>query len=237
MKTDALNPIRPAVIQAPKGAPVAVSAEIDLASGFYVQVLKRTLDMVISLLLILLLLSWMLPVLLVLVCLDSRGPLFFVQKRIGYRGRVFSCIKIRSMRPLRDGELLLDDEVRITRIGYWLRLTHIDELPQLFNVLRNEMSLVGPRPHMLSHDARFSLLLPEYSQRQQVRPGITGLAQSEGFYGETTDYFSIAGRTRLDLFYIRKLSAGLDLAILGKTLLIVPQRIFNRFHADNDGRK
>lgn len=236
MKPDALTPIQQPVIQVPKGIWASGCSKVPGNSGVYVRYVKRGFDIVISLFLIILVLSWLLPLLLVFVCLDSKGPLFFIQKRIGYRGRAFNCIKIRSMRPIQEGEDLIDDELRITRVGWWLRLSHIDELPQLFNVLRNEMSLVGPRPHMLSHDAQFSLLLPDYAQRHQVRPGITGLAQAQGFYGETTGYFSIAGRTRLDLFYVRKLSARLDFAILGKTLLVVPFRIFNRINAADDGR-
>ncbi len=235
MKADILTRTQAVVVKVPQGIAATASPEVCPASGIYVRFFKRTADLIISVLLIVLLLSWMLPLLLILVCMDSKGPLFFVQKRIGYKGRVFSCIKIRSMRPIREAEGLMDDEARITRIGWWLRLTHIDELPQLVNVLRNEMSIVGPRPHMLSHDAQFSLLIPQYVQRQLVRPGITGLAQAQGFYGETTDYFSIAGRTRLDVFYVRKLSAGLDFAILGKTLLVVPLRIFNRINAGDDG--
>lgn len=205
--------------------------------SLYVHTFKRVVDVILAAILILLLLSWMLPLLLILVCLESKGPLFFVQQRIGYQGRVFPCVKIRTMRTQVPGKEFSSDEDRITRVGWWLRLTHIDELPQLFNVLRNEMSLVGPRPHMLSHDAQFSLLVPQYRQRQLLRPGITGLAQAEGFYGEAVDYFSIAGRTRLDLFYIRKISAGLDFSILLKTLIVVPTRVFNRLYAGSNRSK
>jgi lipopolysaccharide/colanic/teichoic acid biosynthesis glycosyltransferase len=124
-----------------------------------------------------------------------------------------------------------DDDDRITRVGWFLRLTHIDELPQLINVLWNDMSLVGPRPHMLYHDMLFSALLPQYQFRHLVKPGITGLAQSAGYHGATSDFFSISNRTRLDLFYVRRLSLGLDLRILLITLFIVPVKCMKRLYA------
>lgn len=114
------------------------------------------------------------------------------------------------------------DDDRITRVGRFLRITHIDELPQLINVLLNQMSIVGPRPHMLYHDLLFADLLPQYKLRHLVKPGITGLAQSKGYFGATPDFSSISGRTRLDVFYVRHFSPALDLCIIAATFITVP---------------
>lgn len=196
----------------------------------YTRYLKRGLDVVIALTLTVLLLSWMIPILFVLIRLTSKGPLFFVQDRIGYKGRKFSCLKFRTMlmnSESHTSQARFDDR-RVTKIGLFLRVTHIDELPQLINVLRNEMSLIGPRPHMLYHDELFTSVLPQYPQRHLVKPGITGLAQSAGFHGATPDYASIANRTRLDLFYVTRVSFGLDLKILLTTLLVSSFKHFRK---------
>jgi len=197
---------------------------------------KRVLDVVIASALVLLLLSWITPLLFVLIRLGSRGPLLFIQERIGLHGRPFPCLKFRTMRLSDRSETLQAsaDDSRITRIGWFLRLTHIDELPQLINVLWNDMSLVGPRPHMLYHDMLFSALLPQYQFRHKVKPGITGLAQSAGYHGATSDFFSISNRTRLDLFYVKRISFGLDVRILLTTLFIVPVKCIKRLYAGSD---
>jgi putative colanic acid biosynthesis UDP-glucose lipid carrier transferase len=200
----------------------------------YASRLKRVFDIIASFVLIILLLSWITPVLFVLIRLGSRGPLFFVQKRTGLAGKSFSCLKFRTMRlsELSDTLQANADDVRITRLGRLLRITHIDELPQLVNVLLNDMSLVGPRPHMISHDQLFSTLLPDYRLRHLVKPGITGLAQAAGYHGATPDFFSISNRTRLDLFYVKRVSFGLDVKILLTTLFIVPVKFIKSAHAD-----
>jgi putative colanic acid biosynthesis UDP-glucose lipid carrier transferase len=205
----------------------------------YVRRGKRLLDLVISSLLILLLLSWVVPLLFVLIRLGSKGPLFFIQERTGFMGKPFFCIKFRTMRLSRERETQHagGDEGRITRIGWVLRITHIDELPQLINVLFNDMSLVGPRPHMLYHDMVFSALLPQYQNRHIVKPGITGLAQAAGYHGTASDFFCISNRTRLDLFYVQRVSMMLDLRILLKTLFVVPAKCFNRFYVGADRSK
>lgn len=218
----------------PRRAPVAEPVACMPPRSLYYTYGKRALDVAIASLLILLLLSWMVPVLFVLIRLGSRGPLFFIQKRTGLGGKCFSCIKFRTMRLSKDSEILQAgaDDHRITPVGRFLRTTHIDELPQLINVLLNDMSLVGPRPHMLYHDQFFSVLLPQYPNRYVLKPGITGLAQAAGYHGATPDFLSISNRTRLDLFYVRKMSALLDLKILLKTLFIVPVKLFKHAHAD-----
>jgi lipopolysaccharide/colanic/teichoic acid biosynthesis glycosyltransferase len=212
-------------------APVAISYNVP--QTLYTSRLKRLLDVAISLFLISAFLSWITAILFVLIRTGSKGPLFFIQERKGHLGKTFSCIKFRTMRLTDDSGTVQasDDDARITRIGRFLRITHIDELPQLINVLLNDMSLVGPRPHMLYHDLLFSGLLPRYQLRHLVKPGITGLAQSAGFHGATNDFLSISNRTRLDLFYVKRMSFRLDLSILLTTLFIVPVKCVKRLYA------
>ncbi|MBS1630434.1 MAG: sugar transferase [Bacteroidetes bacterium] len=194
-----------------------------IPSTGYALFVKRGVDILLASILIVALLSWMIPVLFILIRLDSAGPLFFIQQRGGRDGKPFPCIKFRTMRinAARDLKSAEIGDKRITSMGHFLRKTHLDELPQLINVLRNEMSLVGPRPHMLYHDTIFSALFPNYPLRQSVKPGITGLAQSLGYFGATPDLRTIACRTRLDLFYIQRVSLTLDLSILFKTIKVL----------------
>lgn len=196
----------------------------------YTVYLKRFLDIIISLVLITSVLSWMIPLLFILIKSTSRGPLFFIQERVGLNGKRFSCFKFRTMRINQHSETIQagSDDKRITKIGMLLRLTHIDELPQLINVLLSDMSIVGPRPHMLYHDKLFSAVLPQYHNRHLVKPGITGLAQCSGFHGATPDYQSISNRTRLDLFYVNRVSIRLDIKILLATFFIVPVKYLKR---------
>jgi Undecaprenyl-phosphate glucose phosphotransferase len=155
--------------------------------------------------------------------LDSRGPVFFVQSRHGYNNRVIRIFKFRSMTVSEDGQEITQavrGDTRVTRVGRFLRRTSLDELPQLMNVLRGELSLVGPRPHAVSHNEMFSQLLPGYASRHRVKPGITGLAQINGFRGETKTPDALRERVDYDLAYINKWSLWLDLKILAKTTLI-----------------
>lgn len=188
----------------------------------YLSVTKRGLDVAAAILLISGILCWLTPLLYILIRLDSKGPLFFVQQRTGRGGKIFNCYKFRTMRVNSecDEKQAVNKDARITRLGRFLRASHIDELPQLINVLMNDMSLVGPRPHMITHDEIFSDVVPGYSRRHDVKPGITGLAQAWGYHGPTPDYRSIANRTRLDLFYTQKASLGLDLRIMFRTVFV-----------------
>lgn len=189
----------------------------------YTVITKRVFDTLATIVLLLGVCSWLFPVLCILIRLSSPGPVFFVQKRIGYRGRVFRCIKFRTMHVNAEAdrqEAVLRDE-RITPLGRLLRKTGMDELPQLLNVLAGDMSIVGPRPHMLWHHVRFSAEMPNYNYRHTVRPGITGLAQVKGYHGTISDHYSIYGRTRLDLFYAKRSSLWLDLSILARTLPVI----------------
>ena len=179
---------------------------------------KRAFDVAASSLLVLTTLSWLYPLAFILIKLGSKGPAIFIQKRVGLNGGIFSCYKFRTMRT---SSATSDEHMRITGIGRILRKTHIDELPQLINVLMNKMSIVGPRPHMLSDHDKFSALLPWYNERHIVKPGITGLAQSLGHHGYIDNYHGIYMRTRLDLFYTKKASPGFDIKIIIDTLFVI----------------
>lgn len=183
---------------------------------------KRMADLLISSLLILTVLSWLIPLMAVVILLDSPGPVFFLQTRRKRRRGLFTCIKFRTMIVNADADTksATKGDHRITRAGRWLRRTHLDELPQLFNVWWGDMSLVGPRPYMLSDDRRFEQLLPDYGRRGGAKPGITGLAQSLGFSGVAEDTDALHKRLWLDILYVRRWSIGMDIRILLKTLVI-----------------
>jgi len=183
--------------------------------------LKRTFDLLISTLVILGILSWLLPVLAFLIKRDSRGPVFFVQNRVGKEGKLFRCFKLRSMvvNPHADQPPVAGDDGRITPLGSWLRLSHLDELPQFFNVFLGSMSLVGPRPYMPADCLRFGAIVPDATFRQLVKPGITGLAQSKGLHGSVCDRLTLVQRYRWDDYYIRNRNFFLDLRILWATFL------------------
>ncbi len=175
---------------------------------------KRTLDVLLSLIILVFLLSWLIPILCLLTYFDSGMPLFFVQKRVGLKGKTFYCYKLRTMR-CHPGT----DIKKTTRLGQFFRDHKLDELPQVINVLCGEMSLVGPRPHMLSDHKNFSQLIGQrYHLRHHRKPGITGLAQISGYEGKVTSLDKLRGRIRFDLFYIKKWSLGLDLLIIFKTI-------------------
>jgi putative colanic acid biosynthesis UDP-glucose lipid carrier transferase len=165
--------------------------------------------------------SWLLPLIALLIKIDSKGPVFFRQKRIGRNGRLFSCIKFRTMvqNQEADERPAEENDERITKAGKILRRTNLDELPQFFNVLAGQMSIVGPRPHMMADCIRFSFVIPSYQFRELIRPGITGWAQVNGFHGLTADYESIILRYYWDAQYVRKAGLWLDLKIIGATLI------------------
>ncbi len=161
----------------------------------------------------------------ILIPLETSGPAIFRQRRTGRDGLPFVIYKFRTMRALEDGPNIVQatrKDARITRLGAVLRRTSIDELPQLFNVLRGDMSLVGPRPHALAHDEYYGALIPEYQSRFLAKPGLTGLAQISGFRGETRDIQEMQGRIAHDLEYIQSWSLVFDLLIIGRTFLIGP---------------
>lgn len=169
----------------------------------------------------LLFLSPLLAVVALLIKLDSRGPVFYRQERRGFNGHTFHIWKFRSMTVTESGRKMTQAKVgdkRITKIGAFIRRTSIDELPQLINVLRGEMSIVGPRPHALVHDDELGEQLASYAHRQRIKPGISGWAQVNGYRGETSTFEQIEGRTRHDLFYIDNWSIFLDCWIVVLTV-------------------
>jgi putative colanic acid biosynthesis UDP-glucose lipid carrier transferase len=183
--------------------------------------IKRTFDIVFSLLVIFGLLIWLTPLLAILIRLESKGPLFFVQKRSGLDNKEFHCFKFRSMAMNKeaDKQQARKDDMRITRIGRFIRSTSIDELPQFYNVLFGDMSVVGPRPHMIRHTDEYSRKVDKYMVRHFVRPGITGLAQVRGYRGEIERDSDIQNRIKFDVFYIENWSFLLDLKIIVQTVL------------------
>jgi undecaprenyl-phosphate galactose phosphotransferase/putative colanic acid biosynthesis UDP-glucose lipid carrier transferase len=184
---------------------------------------KRLLDIVVSAGL-LVALSPLLLLTALIIKLDSRGPVIFRQQRNGFNGSPFSIFKFRSMSVLENGATILQakrDDVRITRVGRVLRRTSIDELPQLFNVLIGDMSLIGPRPHALAHDNEYGRSIAAYAFRQHVKPGISGWAQVNGFRGETASIERMEKRVEHDLWYINNWSIWLDMRILLRSCLVL----------------
>ena len=185
------------------------------------RVIKRIFDIIFSLLVILLVMSWLTPILWILVKLESKGPLFFRQEREGINGDKFMCYKFRSMKlnKMADKVHASKDDLRTTKLGRFLRKTSIDEMPQFFNVLKGEMSTVGPRPHMTSLSLEYQKEIDNYMERHAVKPGVTGLAQVSGYRGEVRKTADIKNRVRLDIFYIENWSFFLDLKIIVQTVL------------------
>jgi len=181
---------------------------------------KRLFDFLVSVVILLFILSWLLPILGLLIKLDSKGPVIFKQKRIGLKGKSFVCLKLRTMNMNKEADDIpvQENDYRITRLGKFLRRTHLDELPQFFNVLAGQMSLVGPRPHMTADCIRFSFVIPSYSFRHLAKPGITGWAQVKGYHGPTMDYESIINRYYWDAEYVRKACWWLDVKIIALTI-------------------
>jgi len=184
------------------------------------KIVKRIFDIFFSTAIILVLLSWLIPVLAIIIKMDSRGSVFFVQKRNGLNNREFNCFKFRSMEinELADIEQVSKNDARITRVGKFIRKTSIDELPQFINVLLGDMSVVGPRPHMVSHTNMYAERIDKFMVRHLIKPGITGLAQTKGFRGEVETDKDIINRVKYDIFYIEKWSILLDLKIIFNTI-------------------
>ncbi len=202
------------------GLPVIALSETPLTGTRLA--LKSLEDLVLSSL-ILLAIAPLLLVIALAVKLDSPGPVFFRQARNGWNGKTFRIWKFRSMyvhQP--EGTVLKQaekDDPRVTRVGRFIRRTSLDELPQIFNVLAGDMSLVGPRPHAVQHDAEYSQRISDYMARHNIKPGITGLAQVRGFRGETRDLEQMALRIESDIEYINHWSVWLDFSILLRTLV------------------
>jgi lipopolysaccharide/colanic/teichoic acid biosynthesis glycosyltransferase len=180
--------------------------------------LKRIFDLALSSILLFFLFSWLLPIIALLIKLDSNGPVFFFQKRTKKDGKLFTCIKFRTMVVNKEADLLpaFENDQRITRLGKFLRRHHIDELPQLVNVWWGDMSIIGPRPYMVRDNERFETVVEHYLIRHKVKPGITGPAQLLGYGGRVSDQ-KMKHRADMDLHYVREWSLKLDIIILYKT--------------------
>jgi len=185
--------------------------------------LKRIFDVVISLIVIILFLSWLIPVIWMINRLFYRHGVFFVQKRNGLNNKIFSCIKFKTMYNNHDADIKSAEvkDARVTPVGRFLRKTSLDELPQFFNVLMGSMSVVGPRPHMVKHTDKYRKLVNKFMVRHTVKPGLTGLAQIKGCRGSIRDFSHLRKRVQLDLMYIKNWSIWLDFEIFFFTIFTI----------------
>ncbi|WP_082111571.1 sugar transferase [Spirosoma radiotolerans] len=199
----------------------AKQANLTIARTRYVPYGKRIFDVSISLLVIVSILIWLIPVLALLIRATSPGPALFLQTRTGRNGRVFRCMKLRTMYHQENPVFrqATTNDPRITPLGSFLRRTNLDEMPQFLNVLLGDMSLVGPRPHAIQDDSQYWFSLTDYAQRYTVRPGITGLAQVRGARGETDKLIKMKHRLRYDLYYIKRQSLVFDLMLCWLTVM------------------
>jgi len=186
-------------------------------------IIKRTFDIIFSIIVCLFILTWLIPILWIFIKIESKGPLIFSQKREGLDGRKFVCYKFRSMKlnTMSDKVHAVENDIRVTRIGSFIRKTSIDELPQFLNVIKGDMSVVGPRPHLPSLSSEYQKDVDDYFKRHAVKPGITGLAQVSGYRGEIKKRSDIKNRVRLDIFYIENWSFLLDIKIILMTVFNV----------------
>lgn len=181
---------------------------------------KRLFDILFSGAVIVCLLSWLIPLIGILIKLDSKGPVFFLQQRTGINNKTFKCIKFRTMKVNKECDSLqaqVNDD-RITPIGNFLRRTNMDELPQFINVFIGNMSVVGPRPHMLKHTVQYSSLIRHYKVRHFIKPGITGWAQVNGLRGLTDELWKMEKRVEYDMEYLEKWNFFWDMKIVFKTV-------------------
>ncbi len=190
---------------------------VDGKRGYFL--CKRILDVLFASVIIITVLSWVLPLLALLIKLSSKGPAFFLQKRTGRGGKSFTCFKLRTLahNPVAHPKRMDVGEEAATPLGRFLRQSNLDELPQFFNVLTGSMSLVGPRPHMHADCNEFAVLIPRYKFRNLVKPGITGLAQVKGYHGKVVSRECIYKRYEWDAWYVQYAGFGLDLKIIAKT--------------------
>lgn len=197
----------------------------------YYFTVKRIMDVTISAIFILGIMSWLTPIIALIIKLTSKGPVFFIQKRTGYKGIEFNCLKFRTMfvNDEADVRQVSINDKRITAIGKILRITHIDETPQFFNVLLGDMSVVGPRPHMVYHTRFYSECIPYYNLRLEVHPGMTGMAQVKDYIGEINVERELRKRIQWDVYYMKHRSIWLDVKILFNTGVNIFVKIFQLF--------
>jgi exopolysaccharide biosynthesis polyprenyl glycosylphosphotransferase len=195
--------------------PVLIPRNLILEDMRY-SIMKRIFDVVISAFIIVTLLSWVIPILALIIHFDSKGPIFFMQRRSGFKNRDFYCFKLRTMYSDAGSSFkqASNGDARITRVGAFLRSTSLDELPQFFNVLSGDMSIIGPRPHPTEMTSQYKPIIEDYMARLSVKPGISGMSQVFGFRGETKELTQMRNRVKMDNFYIQKWSFWLDVKII-----------------------
>lgn len=200
--------------------PVLNVREQPLEDGFNIFI-KRAFDIAFTLIISLLVLSWLIPIVSLLIMIDSKGPIFFKQHRAGKDNQAFKCYKFRTMRVHDEPEhkQASKGDPRITTIGKLLRKTSLDELPQFYNVLKGDMSVIGPRPHPLKLNEQFQPIINKFMLRHSVKPGITGLAQAKGYRGETRTVQMMKNRVKLDRFYADNWSLFFDIKIIVLTVV------------------
>ena len=206
---------------------IATVPYVDIKSfpldNIYNLAIKRLFDIFFSFFVITFIISWMFPLFGIIIKLTSRGPVLFIQKREGYRGKVFNCLKFRTMvlNSESDTKWADDNDSRLTGFGKFLRLSSLDEFPQFINVFFGDMSVIGPRPHAINLNKEYNNLVLDFNKRHKFKPGITGLAQSMGFNGLISDVNDMKGRVKLDIFYFKNWSLFLDIKIAIMTFIIL----------------
>jgi Undecaprenyl-phosphate glucose phosphotransferase len=195
------------------------------------QTIKRTFDVLISVFVLIFILSWLVPLIGLLIKLESKGPVFFKQQRSGRDNNSFVCLKFRSMKVNDQSDLMqaTKNDRRVTKIGAFLRKTSMDELPQFINVLKGDMSVIGPRPHMLHHTKEYNERVNHYMVRLYLKPGVTGWAQANGYRGEIKDIDLMKKRVEYDIWYMENWSILLDIKILWLTFISVLKRNENAY--------
>ena len=186
---------------------------------WYNQILKRIFDIIFSLFVLIFFISWMFVIFGLIIKFQSKGPILFIQRRHGIGGNIFNCYKFRTMilNSQEDTKFADNNDKRLTNFGKFLRISALDEMPQFINVLLGNMSVVGPRPHPLKLNEEFSTKIDKFSKRHQFKPGITGLAQIQGFRGKIYNFYDMSSRVKLDRYYFKNWSIFFDLKICLKT--------------------
>ncbi|MGO1730085.1 MAG: undecaprenyl-phosphate glucose phosphotransferase [Flavobacteriaceae bacterium] len=199
--------------------PVISLRKIPIDESFN-RVTKRIFDIGLSLIVLVFILSWLTPLLAILIKIESKGHVFFKQKRNGRDYKEFNCYKYRSMKPNPEADIhqVRKNDKRITKVGRFMRKTSIDELPQFYNVLLGDMSVVGPRPHMVSHTNMYAERVDKFMVRHFIKPGITGLAQVSGYRGEVETEHDIINRVKYDIYYLENWSLLLDVKVVFLTI-------------------
>ena len=184
------------------------------------RLVKRSMDILLGVFLSILILPWLIPIVAIIVKIDSKGPVFFIQKRSGLNRKTFYCFKFRTMHVNKQADRIQvqPGDMRIAKSGYYLRKYYIDEMPQLLNVVWGNMSIVGPRPHMLRHNVLYAKKIKNYHDRHKVKPGLSGLAQLRGYHGMIRNEQDLINRISSDIEYIKNWSLFRDFCILVCTI-------------------